>query len=103
MDVLAEQVDFDVEAIAGAHATQRRHRERVRDERHAEASVRERGDGEAHAVERDRALLDDERRQLGGQRADELAVIADGLDGDDFDGAVDVPLYPVAAQRVARA
>ena len=58
LDVLGEHVDLEVDLVAGRERAERRHRERVRDERDREAVVVERGDRQRDAVDGDRALLD---------------------------------------------
>src|SRR3981189_1103569 len=57
-DVLREDVDFQVDRIAGLPGAQRGDGEGVRDDRDGEGFVRvvERGDGEADPVDGDRAL-----------------------------------------------
>ena len=60
-DVLGEDVDFEVDGIAGLLGAQRGDGERVRDDGDVErpSSSRRAADGEADAVDGDRALLDD--------------------------------------------
>jgi SAM-dependent methyltransferase len=71
LDVLREHVDLEVHRVARRERAERRHLERVRDERDLERVVVQRGDRERDAVERDRALLDavaeDLLRRLDGE------------------------------------
>src|SRR6202022_451797 len=57
-DVLNQHVALDVDRGAWSLAPKRGQLERVRDQRDAEAPARNREYGQAHAVDRDRALLD---------------------------------------------
>ena len=58
LDVLREDVDLEVDRVAGLERAERRRLERVRDERDGEAFVVGRRDGERRPVDGDRALLD---------------------------------------------
>ena len=64
-DVARDHVDFEVDPRAGREASQRRHRQCMRDQIDRKAPARDRVDREAHAVDRDRALARDEARELG--------------------------------------
>src|SRR5688572_17489839 len=57
--VLGGDVHLEVHGVAGALVAQRRHLHRVRDHRDTEAVVVHHGDGEADAIDGDRALLHD--------------------------------------------
>src|SRR4029453_18581598 len=95
--VLGDDVDLEIDGVAGLESPQRRHLERVRDESDSEGLVGELGHGESDAVNRDRPLFD--------------AVAQDLLWG--FDGqpavllrahaahAVHVALDVMAAERLA--
>ena len=63
-DVLGEDVDLEVDGVANSLVPKRGEGERGGDERDGERVVVDGGDGEAHAVDGDRALLDD----VAGQR-----------------------------------
>ena len=69
----------------------------VRDHRHGEPVVQHVDHGEADAVDRDRALLDDVAQQVARHPDPE---VGDGLD--DVADAVDVALHDVAAEAVLR-
>src|SRR5439155_3658329 len=103
LDPLQEDVGLEVDAVARLALAERRLLERVRDERRREARAAAGGHRETHAVDGDRALLD----QVGGQGAgtaeaveEPVAVARDLLEASD---AVDVALDDVAAHAVAHA
>ena len=78
-------------------------RERLGDQADGEAVVARLDDGEADAVDGDRALVDDVAGEVGGQRdLDDLPVLARGAASDRPD-AVDVALHDVAAEPGRRA
>src|SRR5215213_10383708 len=116
-DVLGQHVDFEIDGIAGLPVTQRGDGERVGDDRDVERGasfvggsvfsggvVVERGDGEADAVDGDRALLDHVAQHRCGRaeghaggpvgQRDPLAQRAD---------AVDVALHQVPTEAVGQA
>ncbi len=88
----------------GAASAERRALERLRDQRNGEAAVVHGRHCKRHAVDRDRALLDDVAQQVSRAGADpdeaREALVAARLDRAD---AVDVALDHVAAEPVARA
>ena len=101
LGVLGDHVDLEVDPGAGLLDAERGLRERRRDERDGEVgllAVGDGADGEADAVDRDRALLDDVAREVGRQRdAHQLPVLAGGALQDGA-GAVDVALHDVSAE-----
>ena len=102
----ASDVDLEVDGVARPLGPERRDRERVRDHRDARTpSSCERGDGEADAVDGDRALLDDVaqhvarrgERRCGSSRRPAACALDDRAD------AVDVALHDVATEAVGEA
>ncbi len=109
LDVAGEDVGLEVDAIAGDAGAERRRREGLRDQRHLEPvhAVGGRGragvaDRERDAVHRDRALVDHERRQVGGQGDPHDAPLRPRSYLEHLAGAVDVTLHDVAAQAAVR-
>src|SRR5688572_25957639 len=64
LHVLGDHVDLEIDRRAVRRASERRALERLRDQRDVEAAVVDAGDGQRHAVDGDRALLDDVAQQL---------------------------------------
>jgi hypothetical protein len=58
LDVLGEDVHLQIDLVERGERPQRRHAERVRDERDGEACLVQRGDRERDSVDGDRPLLD---------------------------------------------
>ena len=102
LDVLGEHVDLEVDLVARLERAERRHFERVRDQRDLERVVVERGDGERDAVDGDRALLDAVAQDLRGRPRPSTTPSPSDSTADAAD-AVDVALDEVAAERLARA
>jgi hypothetical protein len=75
----------------------------VRDKSDREARGVDGGDGQARAVDRDRALLDDVAEDVGRGVDPHAPPITLGLAAADAADAVDVPLDEVAAQGLTRA
>src|SRR3954467_10472728 len=67
LDVLGEHVRLEVDLVARLERSERRHVERVRDERDREPGVVEAGHGQRDAVDADRALLDAEAQHIAGR------------------------------------
>src|SRR4051794_10783496 len=95
-DVLRGDIHLEVDGITGAFVAERRDVRGVWDECDGEAVVEDVDDGEAHAVDGDRALLDDVAEQV--DVVDLHAQVGGG--DDDLAGAVDVTLHEVATQAV---
>ena len=100
LDVLREDVDLEVDRVAGLERAERRHLERVRDERDREASVVERRDGERCAR---RPRSSPSRRSSGLSPAGRRTTSQLAARSREAADAVDVALDDVAAERVARA
>ena len=81
---------------------ERRDLERVRDQRHLEARLVDRSDGERDAVDGDRSLLDAVAEQLGRRLDPDANAVRCRLDRGNRSGAVDVALHLVASERIAR-
>ena len=64
LEVLGQDVDLDVEPPPHGRLAERRRLARLRDQRDRQRRAVHRRDGEADAVQRDRALLDDVAREL---------------------------------------
>ena len=79
-------------ASTGHERAERRHRERVRDQRDREASSSSVRDREGDAVDRDRALLDAVAQELRAARRRRREHLAFGLDRPHRADAVDVAL-----------
>ena len=103
LDVLGEHVHFEIDLVARPSGAERRHRERVRDERDLERAASQRGDRERDAVDRDRALLDAVAEELGRRLDPDPDAVALRLDRRDPADAVDMPLDVVPAERLAGA
>ena len=103
LHVLGQHIDLQVDRPTGRSGAERRALERLRDERDLERVVVDSRNGKGHALDRDRALLDDVAQQLG-RRGDPddpgEALLAHRVD---LAGAVDVALDDVAAEPVAGA
>src|SRR6516164_5837744 len=99
--VSRDLVDLEIHARTDSELTERRRALGVRDDVHAEARALDRVDGEAHAIDGDRAL----RRQVACEvcgRCDRQPLRARfTLDGGDAADAVDVPGDQMAAERIA--
>ena len=65
LDVLADDICLDVEEAARLLAAEVRHFTRVRDQRDGKVRLCDSSDGQADAVERDGALLDDAAQDGG--------------------------------------
>src|SRR5581483_768750 len=103
LDVLADQIDLEVDVLELALLRQRGGGLRVRDDRDLEAAPVDAVDREADAVDGDRAFLDDvaEQLRLGADRhVDGLAARTHFIDAAD---AVDVAGDQVAAEAIAEA
>src|SRR5207248_1139717 len=103
LDVLADQIDLEVHVRELALAGERGRDLRVRDDRDLEAAPVDAVDGEADAVDGDRALLDDVAQHVGSgadREVEGLAARAHFIDAAD---AVDVAGDQVAAQAIAEA
>ena len=100
-DVLREDVHLEVDRVAGLLDAERGQREGGGDEADGEVVGGRVDDGQADAVDRDRALLHDVAGQSVGQGdLDDLPVLGDPA-LDDVAGAVDVPLDDVPAEPAA--
>src|SRR6266498_2423778 len=65
LDVLRQDVDLQVGPVTGLQAAQRRHLERVLDQRDREPTLIEGSDRERDALHRDRSLLDEVPEEVG--------------------------------------
>src|ERR1700730_8054197 len=103
LDVLGEDVTFEIHGFAGGAGPERCHGQRVRDDRDAEAVVVRRGNGEADAVHGDRALVHDVAHNFGRRvETHERRAVGLLLAGAHGAGAVDVTLHEVAAEPVGQ-
>src|SRR5918995_33987 len=98
--VAGEHVALHVEPIAELDAAERGALEGLGDQRDLQAGLDERGDGEAHALDRDRSPIDHVREELVWEL--EPKALGDALLGDlrDRRGAIDMSLDDVAADAV---
>lgn len=100
-DVLREDVHLEVDRVAGLLDAERGQREGGGDEADGEVVGGRVDDGQAHSVDRDRALLHDVAGQpVGEGDLDDLPVLGDPA-LDDAARAVDVPLDDVPAEAAA--
>src|SRR3954454_21200340 len=97
LDVLGGDVDLEVHEVAWLPRTEGRDLGRVWDHRDGEAIVEDGDDREAHAVDGDRALLDDVAQEFAILHAD-LEV---GHGPHDLAEAVDVTLHQMTAEAIA--
>src|SRR5436190_14819157 len=102
LDVLREDVDLEVDLVAGLQRAQRRRGQRVRHERDGETAVAELRDRQRDALDGDRALLGAVTDDLHRRVDPEPAAVAFGIDRPHAAHAVDVALNVVPAERVAR-
>src|SRR5690606_31754600 len=93
--VLAEDVDLNVDPVADSLAAQRGQLEGGGDESDLDVILTDSGEGQADAVEADRALLHDEGGQLRVEGEPYLLPAVAGATLEDGRGAVDVPLDEV--------
>src|ERR671910_2051963 len=95
LDVLHGHVDLEVHPVTGASVAERRDLLGVRDHRHREPVVEHVHHREAHAVDRDGALLDHVAQHVVRHADPEV-----GRRHDDLADPVDVALHDVAAEAV---
>src|SRR5690348_6544062 len=99
--VLRQQVDLDVQAVAGLRASQRRVLERERHERDLYALAAQRRDRQRDAVDRERALLDAVAQEARVEAEAQAGAVAFAVERLDLGRAVDVALDEVPAERLA--
>ncbi len=102
-DVLGQHVGLDVHPVAGPERPERGDGQGVRDEHDREAVGRDVDQGQAHAVDGDRALRDHQRGPGRVDREGEELPLALGPALAEVGRGVDVPLDEVAAEAVADA
>src|SRR6266550_6912778 len=100
-DVLREHVDLEVDGRSGAQRAERRHGERVRDQRELNGVVAERGDRQRDAIDGQRALLGAVAQKLLRDVEREAGAVALRLERANPADAVHVALDVVAAERLA--
>ena len=108
LDIAGDQVDLEVDAAAGGEAAAASVfcdgvRDQVDADLAAVGAVVDAVDREAHAVDRDRALVGEESRQRAGRRDAQLPAFADRREVGDRADAVDVAADDVAAEPVVGA
>src|SRR5437762_8054432 len=101
LDVLREDVDLEVDVVAGLDRAKRGRLERVADECHLERILGQPRDRQRDAVDGDRALIDAVAKDVGRRVDRDAAAVAFGLDGADATGPVDMPLHVMPAERIA--
>ena len=102
LDVLGDDVDLEVDPIAGLTGAEGGPRQRLGDQADREPVGAGLDDRQADAVDGDRALVDEVAAETVGQGdLDDLPVLA-GLPAYDGPGAVDVSLNDVAAETRCR-
>src|SRR6185437_10800241 len=99
LDVLDQHVALNIDRGAGPLAPQRGQLQRMRDQRDAETPAADRKHGQAHAVDRDRALLDQVTHLRRGNFKRVQLRVAFRRDRDDFAYAVDVTRNQVPAEQ----
>src|SRR3954447_14318862 len=103
LDVLGEHVRLEVDLVARLECAERRHLERVRDQRNRKPGAVEGSHGERDAVDADRALLDAVAQDVVGGVDPDAHALALGLHRADPPDGVDMTLDVVAAERLAGA
>jgi hypothetical protein len=104
LGVLAEDIDLDIERVAGRQRAKAGGGVGVGDDGYLDLVVDDGGYGEADAFDRDGALRDDVAGEVFGELEAEApvglrGVWGEGRQGDEGGGAVDVALNDVAAER----
>src|SRR4051794_21093221 len=92
LDVLGEHVRLEIDLVARLECREGRHLERVRHQRDREAVLVEHGDGQGHAVDRHRALLDAVGEHGRGRVEPDTRAVAFCVDGADAADSVHVAL-----------
>src|SRR3954462_11030927 len=95
-DVLREHVDLDIDCGTDLPIPPCRARKRLGDEAHRHLVSGDADDGETHAVQCDRALLDDVARQSGRDSDDEFVPCGTGWPAHDIADTVHMALHQVA-------
>src|SRR5215472_12043745 len=96
-DVFAYQIGLDIDPAYHSLGTQRRSLLGLRNDRHREAVGAQLVDRQADAVERDRALFDEHRRERAGQRKFHQPGAALLASANDVRNGIDVPQHQVAS------
>ena len=100
--VFGQDVALQVYAGTGAVSAEGGVAEGVGNDGHTEHAAFERGDGEADAIDGDGSFVYQVRIELGGDaNAQPPVVIAEGVERQEFAGAIDVALDDVAAEAAA--
>ena len=99
LQILGNDVGFDVHRVAGLQRIQVRHLDGVRDDGDRQAQSFEIGDGQADAFDRDRSLEDHVLLQVfwNVDVHPEIVGVVNRLKADEAAGAIDVPLDDVTA------
>src|SRR4051812_31709681 len=97
-DVLREHVDLHVDGGTDLPLAPSRARKRLGDEAHRYLVSGDADDGEAHAVQCDRALLHHVTRQPGRDSDDDVVPCRAGGAADDVADAVDMALHQMTAE-----
>src|ERR1700720_1234512 len=99
LDVLPEQIGFDIDGVADLPSAQGRPRQRKRNNPDAEALLADAGHGQADAVDRNRALSNDIAQHRSWRRDVEHMVQTDFFPANNAAKLVDMASNEVAAQR----
>src|SRR4051812_3164152 len=100
-DVLGQNVGLEVHVRSRLQGSESSAFKRFRDERDLEPVIPDRADREAHAVNRDRALLDDVLGEIAGEQKAQYAGKAFVGSLEQLAHAIDVALHNVTVEAVA--
>src|SRR3954454_21556093 len=98
-DALREHVDLDIDCGTDLPLPPCRARKRLRDEAHRHLVSGDADDGETHAVQCDRSLLDHVARQSGRDSDDDVVPCRAWRATDEIADTVHVALHQMAAER----
>src|SRR5258706_1885883 len=100
LDIARQHVHLDIHPGSGGEVSKRRRRARVRNHVDLEGRAAHLVDGEAYAVDRDRALAREKAGELRGCLDDEPGAAAQVLEGGHLAHAVDVAAHEVAVEPI---
>src|SRR5258706_4957774 len=100
LDITGNHIDFEVHADSGDEVAKSRRRPRVWDHVDLESCPAHLVDGEAYAVDRDRALAREKTGKFRGCLDDEPGAAAQVLERGHLAHAVDVAAHEVAAETI---
>ncbi len=102
LNVLGEDVNLEVDGIAGGKLSEGRGLERVWDQGSRDGLAIHRGDGQGHAVEADRSLLNAVAGKVRRHPEAQVRTVPVRLEAEDLADAVDMALDEVTAESGGR-